>query len=125
MNIEHAAGIRLLGPNCNGLINVLDRTVLSTASGLEDLRRLDRGSAAFIAQSGGVLVTLLQWAHERGLGLAACVAVGNQADLTAADVLDHLGRDPRVRVIGAYLEDIRRPRLSRTGLSFLSCAGMN
>ncbi len=110
LNIAHDAGIRLLGPNCNGLINVLDRTVLSTASGLEDLRRLDRGSAAFIAQSGGVLVTLLQWAHERGLGLAACVSVGNQADLTAADILGHIGRDSRVRVIGAYLEDIRHPR---------------
>lgn len=110
LKIARASGIRLLGPNCNGLINPLDRTVLSTASGLEDLRRVQSGNAAFVAQSGGVLVTLLQWSRERGLGLAACVSVGNQTDLAAGDILDHLGRDSRVRVVGAYLEEVRHPQ---------------
>lgn len=121
--IARKGGIRLLGPNCNGLISPLDRTILSTASGLEDLRRIRRGSAAFVAQSGGVLVTLLQWSHDRGLGLAGCVSVGNQTDLTAGDIVDHLAQDRRVRVIGAYLEEVRRPQGFLAGAERARAAG--
>jgi acetate---CoA ligase (ADP-forming) len=123
LKIARTGGVRLLGPNCNGLINPLDRTVLSTASGLEDLRRIQRGGAAFVAQSGGVLVTLLQWSHDRGLGLAGCVSVGNQTDITAGDILDHLAQDPRVRVIGAYLEEVRRPQGFVAGVERARAAG--
>jgi acyl-CoA synthetase (NDP forming) len=99
-------GIRLLGPNCLGLINHLDRAPLWTAplgqAGLP-------GAVAAISQSGQVGHHLNGLARQLGAGLSHLVTTGNEADLDFADFAAELLADERVRAIALFLEAIRHP----------------
>lgn len=98
-------GLRILGPNCVGLR--LPRIAFNASFSSIPVRA---GPLALVAQSGGVIVALLSWAGQRGIGLSCCVSLGNATDLTAADLLDALAEDGETRAILLYLESARDGR---------------
>jgi acyl-CoA synthetase (NDP forming) len=99
------AGVRLLGPNCQGLIHApsgLSATFTAAAD-----RTLDGGSGvAYVGQSGAVGGSVLDLASEMGLGLTAWVSTGNQADLDLVEVAAAVLEDDAVRVLMLYTEVI-------------------
>jgi len=101
-----ALGVRLLGPNCIGLVNVANGTTLTVNAVLE-MDVLPRGGASVVSQSGTIIGTLLSRGAARGLGFAKLVSVGNEADLGVGELVDLLVDDADTRVILLFLETIR------------------
>jgi len=93
-------GIRLVGPNCAGIIN----TRFSLYPTLET--RPPAGEVAFVSQSGALGGAVLSWAEEQGVGFSKFVSYGNGADLTEVDFLDYLRDDPDSRVVCLYIETV-------------------
>lgn len=96
-----AAGARLLGPNCLGVINTHTKLNASFAH-----RMPVPGHISVVSQSGALIAALLDWMTERQQGLAKMVSVGNKADLTEDDLFDVLADDDDTYVIAGYLESI-------------------
>lgn len=107
-----AGGMRLLGPNTIGLINLNDRVVLS-ASGALEIDDLPTGRISIVSQSGGILGSLLSRAADRGIGLAKLTATGNEADLDSCDFIEQLLDDETSVVIAVYIEGLRQPERFR------------
>lgn len=103
------AGIRIVGPNCIGIINAHDRVAASFVSGLE-AEKIIPGGLALITQSGGIGNTVLTRAQDRSIGLSCFVSSGNELDLEAADFLEYFLEDPRTRALAFLLEDLKDPR---------------
>jgi acetyltransferase len=95
------AGVRLLGPNCLGLINTGHRMNASFSK-----RMPKSGGISVLSQSGAVCTAMLDWALARGLGLAKVVSIGNKADLNETDFLSAFAADEQTKVIVGYLESI-------------------
>ena len=94
-------GVRLLGPNCLGVINTAIRMNASFS------RRIPQaGSMAIFSQSGALCTAMMDIADERELGVSKAISIGNKADITEVDVLEALAEDEETRVIVGYLEDI-------------------
>ncbi|HEX6548079.1 MAG TPA: acetate--CoA ligase family protein [Candidatus Dormibacteraeota bacterium] len=104
VDLSREAGIGILGPNCLGFIDYHRRLA---AYGLPVAPPLIAGGVAFVSQSGAMLVHYHRMAQARGIGLACSVSIGNEAMLTAADFIDALVADPRVKVVSALIEGIR------------------
>jgi acyl-CoA synthetase (NDP forming) len=100
-----AAGVRLLGPNCQGFINVADRVAASFSPALE-VPALTPGGLALVTQSGALGGVLLNRARERGLGLAFWASTGNEADVTWLDGVAFALSHPATRVVAAYAESV-------------------
>jgi len=105
-----AGGLRLLGPNSMGIVNVPARTACSVNAVLE-VETLPAGRWSLVSQSGSVMGTLLSRAAARGAGFAKLVSMGNEADLTAGEIVGLLAEDPDTDAILLFLETIRRPDL--------------
>lgn len=98
---EH--GIRVLGPNCLGLI--------STHSSLNATFAHDfpkPGKIGFFSQSGSLCISLLDWANSQNIGFSSFVSLGNKAALDETDILSYMANDPDTKVIVGYLESIER-----------------
>lgn len=93
--------VRLLGPNCPGLINT-DHGL--NASIIPQFPR--RGRISVVSQSGAVCTAIMDWASKGHLGLAKMVGIGNRADLTEIDFLEAFSADEQTKVIVGYLESI-------------------
>jgi len=93
-------GIRLVGPNCAGIIN----TSHNLCPTMETLP--PSGSVALISQSGALAGVVLGWAARDGLGVSKFVSYGNRADVNEVDLLDYLADDDETRVIGIYIETV-------------------
>ncbi len=99
-------GIRLIGPNCFGMINTSPEVRLNTTFG----RVMPRyGNIALISQSGAVGVNALEYADAEEVGLCKFVSIGNKADINECDLLAYLKDDPETDVIALYLEDLVNP----------------
>jgi acetyltransferase len=97
--------LRVLGPNCLGL--------LTPALGLNaSFAHIDAlpGDLAFVSQSGALVTAVLDWARERGIGFSHLVSLGERADVDFGDMLDWLASDRRTRAILLYIESIESPR---------------
>ena len=105
-----AAGVRLLGPNCMGLINVHGKTALSVNAVLER-EQFRAGPLSVVSQSGSTLGTLLSRAQARGLGFSKLVSVGNECDLGVGEIADFLADDPDTGAILLFLETFRDSKL--------------
>jgi len=99
-------GMRLLGPNCIGVINPVDRIALSASAAL-DVDSLLPGRLGLVSQSGSLLGALLSRGQARGLGFSKLVSVGNEADLGLGEIADLLVDDPTTEVILLFLESVR------------------
>lgn len=95
------AGVRLLGPNCLGLINTGHRLNATFARGMPKL-----GSISVLSQSGALCTAILDWARMSGLGLAKVISIGNKADIDEADVIEALAGDDQTGLVVGYLENI-------------------
>ena len=110
-----AAGMRILGPNCLGLISPANKVVLCSSPAL-DTEVLPTGRIGIVSQSGAMMATLFDRARGRGIGFSHCVSVGNQADLEFSDFIDYCIDDPQTDVICGYLEGLKDPQ------RFIACA---
>jgi acyl-CoA synthetase (NDP forming) len=107
--IAQAAGLRLLGPNSMGVVNLQGRVACSVNAALE-AAELPVGRLALVSQSGSMMGALMSRGAARGIGFSHLVGTGNEADLSAAEVAGLLVDDPRVDAVLLFLEAIRQPR---------------
>ncbi|GAA1627647.1 hypothetical protein GCM10009733_025510 [Nonomuraea maheshkhaliensis] len=98
------AGTRLLGPNCMGVYCPRGRQTF-VGGGLGPA-----GTVALISQSGGLAGEVIKVGERRGLAFSRVATVGNAADVTPAELLRWLARDPETRAVGLYLEDPKNGR---------------
>ncbi|MGW1059685.1 bifunctional acetate--CoA ligase family protein/GNAT family N-acetyltransferase [Micromonospora rubida] len=103
----HAAGMRVIGPNCLGVANT-DEAVRLNATLAPALPA--PGRVGIFSQSGAFGVALLAEAHRRGLGVSSFVSAGNRADVSGNDLLQYWQDDPGTDVIMLYLETFGNPR---------------
>ncbi|MBR0649038.1 CoA-binding protein, partial [Roseomonas terrae] len=103
-----AAGMRLVGPNCLGIFNPVDRAMLSSSLALEE-EDYAPGGIGMVSQSGALMGTLLSFGRYHGARFSRCISVGNQADLGLEDFLDYLVQDEATQAIGLYVEGLRDP----------------
>jgi len=101
-----AANMRLLGPNCLGAQNPdpavrLDATFATTFA--------PDGGVAYASQSGALGLAALDYARELGIGFSAFASLGNKADISGNDLLEHFEGDPRTKVVLLYLESLGNP----------------
>jgi acetyl coenzyme A synthetase (ADP forming)-like protein len=101
------AGMRLVGPNCMG---VLDTRVGAPLDATFAPSWPPAGNVAMVSQSGALGIAMLDRAAALGLGLSSFVSVGNKADVSSNDLLAYWAGDPRTRVIALYLESFGNPR---------------
>jgi len=94
-------GIRIMGPNCLGLMLPLQgvNTTFDPVSPRP-------GKIAFISQSGAIISTIVDWSLPEEIGFSAVISVGNQADLTFEDFIQYAGADPNTKAIILYIEQI-------------------
>jgi acetyl coenzyme A synthetase (ADP forming)-like protein len=100
-------GIRLVGPNCMGIIN-MDPAVRLQAS--FSANEPVAGNVAFSSQSGALGEAILALLRERGLGLSTFVSLGNKADVSGNDLLEYWEADPQSDVVLMYLESFGNPQ---------------
>jgi len=107
VGICRASGMRLLGPNCLGVVSTEPEVQLnaSYAPGLPP-----SGPFAFLSQSDAIGLAALQRALVRGLGMSSLVSVGDRGDISSNDLLNWWEEDERTSVIGLYLESFGNPR---------------
>ena len=106
--------IRVIGPNGMGVFSAADR-FNSFFLKPEELKLPQPGSVAFISQSGAFLMQMLSYLGERGVGVHRAVNFGNRIDIGECDLLEEFARDPKVNVIGLYLESVQDgPRFMET-----------
>jgi acetyltransferase len=104
-------GIRVVGPNCLGIMNPVGRLNATFATGIAR-----PGRVGFVSQSGALLTAILDWASQEDVGFSAIVSLGSMLDVGWGDVIDHLGDDPNTDSIVIYMETIGDAR------AFLSAA---
>lgn len=100
--IARKYGIRLMGPNCLGLM--LPHLTINTTF---DPVSPKPGNIAFISQSGAIITTIVDWSLPEEIGFSAVVSIGNQADLTFEDFITFAANDPHTKSIILYVEQIR------------------
>jgi acyl-CoA synthetase (NDP forming) len=106
-------GVRVLGPNSMGVVNLPGRVALTVNAVLE-MDAPPTGSTSLVSQSGTMLGTLLSRGAARGLGYAKLVSIGNEADLGVGELVELLVEDADTRVIALFLETVRdADRLAR------------
>ncbi len=110
VDTARAGGVRILGPNSMGIINVPARIACSVNAALE-AETLLPGRWSLVSHSGSVMGTLVSRAAARGFGFAKILGTGNEADLTAGEIASLLVDDPETDAILLFLETIRRPDL--------------
>jgi acetyltransferase len=96
-----AAGVRLVGPNCLGILDTASRVNATFAAGMPP-----RGAIAFFSQSGALCTAILDWAMGNEVGFSKFISLGNKADLTEVEWLEALAEDPETRVILGYIEGV-------------------
>src|SRR4051794_1711170 len=107
LNAVRGHGMRMIGPNCMGLLNTAPGIRLNASfSPLVP----PAGRVAFSSQSGALGMAILELATERQVGLSSFVSVGNKADVSSNDLLEYWEADPHTSVILLYLESFGNPR---------------
>jgi acetate---CoA ligase (ADP-forming) len=99
------AGVRLIGPNCQGLLNLATRLYAGFGSPFQE-PDLPAGSVSLVTQSGGFGFAVLMSATARGIGFRIGLSTGNEADISTPEVIEALIEDAGTRIICAYLESV-------------------
>jgi len=120
--IARERGIRLLGPNCLGYMNVRHK-VYATFSPAPANGAVALGGIGMVSQSGAFGAYAYCMARERGLGLSHWISTGNEADIDVADCINWLAHDADTRVIMAYMEGCRDGAKLRRALAAARDAG--
>jgi len=102
-NAARRNGVRVIGPNCQGVNNPHHNLCASWPL------LTKKGGMAFISQSGTVGAALMDWASEEHIGVSVFVSLGNRADVDEADCIRYFNQDPHTKVIALYIEGVKRP----------------
>ena len=106
LDIARKYRIRLLGPNCIGLLDThlpIDTTFLSPPGPTP-------GDVAFISHSGAICAAVIDWARGQGFGLSRLVSLGNQVDINETDMLTQVAADSYTKVLTLYMEGVSNGR---------------
>jgi acetyl coenzyme A synthetase (ADP forming)-like protein len=107
LGVAREHGMRLIGPNCMGVINTHDDVRMNaTFSPNAPIQ----GNVGFLSQSGALGLAVIEYANTLNLGLSTFISVGNKADLSGNDFIQYWADDPATDVIALYLESIGNPR---------------
>jgi len=106
LEIARKHELRLIGPNCVGLIDL--HLPLDTSFATQSPP--PKGDLALISQSGAVCGVIIDWAQEQGFGFSRLLSLGNQADITETDMLPGVVEDENTRVVTFYIENVRDGR---------------
>jgi acyl-CoA synthetase (NDP forming) len=116
------AGIRLLGPNCLGAMNIREQ-VYASFTPAPGAGRVAAGHIGLVSQSGAFGAYAYSLARQRGLGMSHWITTGNEADVGFADCVEWLAHDPHTRVIMGYMEGCRDGHALRRALATAQRAG--
>src|SRR5690606_22401164 len=111
LEIARQSGVRILGPNCLGIIIPglgLNASCAHTTA--------QPGKIAFVSQSSAVCLSLLDWARRRRIGFSHFISTGDGADVDFDEIIDYLGRDPKTQAILLFIDAIK------DGRAFMSAA---
>jgi acetyltransferase len=111
LDIAHRYGIRLIGPNCLGVVRPSGQLNATFGDGV-----VKDGSLALLSQSGAVCTAILDWAKSQDIGFSTVVSMGGAADIDFGEVLDYLATDSKTTGILMYVEGIRDARRFLSGL---------
>ncbi len=100
-DLSHKYGIRILGPNCLGIIDSWSKMNASFAESMPDKMKI-----SLLSQSGAICTAILDWANSEEIGFSRFISLGNKLDIDENDVLAYLARDTKTKVVLAYLESI-------------------
>ena len=120
--LAQATGMRVVGPNCLGLINFRNGMSLTSARVL-DVERIIPGSIGLVSQSGALMLSVYNRAHDQGVGFSQIVSVGNQADLDLCDFFAHMIAAEDTEAICLHVEGIADGRRFRDLLHRAQAAG--
>lgn len=101
IQIAKQSGIRVIGPNCLGVIVPANRLNASFGGDLPTA-----GVTGYLSQSGALLAAILDMANAKDIGFSKLISIGNKADINELDIIKSLGDDPDTQVIAGYLESI-------------------
>jgi acyl-CoA synthetase (NDP forming) len=104
-SIVEETGLRILGPNIQGIIRTSNRLCAMPWPFITE-----QGPLAVISQSGTVTAAISEWAAQEGLGISAAVNLGNQVDLCESDLIEFFAGDPHTKAIALYLEGVKDGR---------------
>ena len=107
LSLARSKNVRLLGPNSMGLVNVHTGMAL-TVNAVFELPVLNKGGLSVVSQSGSVIGTLLSRGQARGFGFSKLVSVGNESDLSVAEIVDYLSEDATTDAVLLFLETLRQ-----------------
>jgi acetyl coenzyme A synthetase (ADP forming)-like protein len=107
LDVCRAFGMRLIGPNCMGVVNTDPEVQLN---GTFATTWPPAGRVGFLSQSGALGIAVMGQAAELGLGLSTFVSIGNKADISGNDLLSYWDEDPNTDVVLMYLESFGNPR---------------
>ncbi|MDO9288451.1 MAG: acetate--CoA ligase family protein [Thermodesulfovibrionales bacterium] len=99
--ISRERNIRILGPNCLGIINTSNNMNATFAAGM-----LPKGKLAFFSQSGALGIAILDWAIGNKIGFSKFISLGNKTDLNEIDFIEYFINDPETDIILGYIEDV-------------------
>jgi len=105
VSICKEAGIRVVGPNCLGVINPLPAVRLNASF---SARMPVSGNVSFMSQSGALCTAVLDFAADKEFGFSKFISIGNKADVDELDLLRYFHQDPDTEVILIYMEELRR-----------------
>ena len=111
MQQAHRGGVRIIGPNCLGVMSPTTGLNATFANGMAR-----RGNVGFISQSGALCTAILDWSLRENVGFSAFVSIGSMLDVDWGDLIYYLGDDPHTQSIIIYMETIGNAR------AFLSAA---
>ena len=112
ISTARAAGVRVVGPNCLGVVNIRDGVRCGFGPSVR-LPTLRPGPLAMVAQSGGVGLGLVAMIADAGVGCDYAVSTGNEADVTALDFIAHFLERDEVRIVACFLEGVTDGRRLR------------
>jgi len=112
-----AAGMRLVGPNCQGLANFATGAVANFSTVFHEMEGRD-GPVAIVSQSGACSQAIYVLARQRGLDVRHVHATGNEADVTVADLAAEIVQEEGVRLVLLYMEAIQRPAVLAQAAEF-------
>ncbi len=111
LDLKNKFDMRIIGPNCLGLMRPAVKLNATFAN-----RAANPGKIAFISQSAALCASVLDWASEAHVGFSGVVSVGSMLDVDFGDLIDYFGTDPQTKSIVLYIESIKNAR------KFLSAA---
>ncbi|MGR3951325.1 MAG: bifunctional acetate--CoA ligase family protein/GNAT family N-acetyltransferase [Chlamydia sp.] len=104
LEIARIGQIRIIGPNCLGVMNPIYGLNASFAKGMPL-----KGSLAFISQSGAMCTAVLDWSYKTNVGFSSFVSIGSMVDVNWGDLIEYFGQDEETKAILIYMETVGDP----------------